>query len=87
MPKKTPWTKGKKARVAAILRAIAGDGTLSALADRLELKDRSVLTNWLKRGQVPLASIPAVLKEAPAAMAVTASMLHPDGHLIEKEST
>jgi len=79
------WSKKDRARAAGIVRQIATErGTLAALAGDLGLKDRAVLTNWLKRGQVPLEYIQPLLKLAPKHVAATPALLHPKGHLLEK---
>lgn len=85
MPK-TPWKKTDKQRVKRLIKKIAGNGTLSALADKLGLEHRSVLTNWLNRGQVPVDHIPKLLALAPATLVIQASWLHPNGHLLEKKA-
>lgn len=81
------WTKKDKARVAGIIRQIGTErGTLAAVAQDLKLKDRSVLTNWIKRGQVPLDYIQPLLALAPAHVSATPALLHPKGHLLEKQA-
>lgn len=78
------WTPKDRKRVAGIIRQIAAEhDTLAALADKLDLKDRAVVTNWLKRGQVPLEHIRPLLALAPAHVSATPAMLHPNGKLLE----
>lgn len=77
------WTPKDKKRVAGIIRQIGTEhGTLKNVADKMGLPDRAVLTNWIKRGQVPLEHIEALLKLAPPHVAATPKDLHRQGHLI-----
>lgn len=83
------WTKKHRKDAARVVRALADEaGSITKLAEKLRLSDRAVVTNWLRRGSVPLDQIGPLLAlvsretEASLGFKPTAAMLNAKGHLI-----
>ncbi|MGD9643783.1 MAG: hypothetical protein AB7V08_13710 [Elusimicrobiales bacterium] len=83
------WTKKNRKDAARVVRALADEaGSITKLAEKLKLSDRAVVTNWLRRGSVPLDQIRPLLglvtpaTETALGFKPTEAMLNAKGHLI-----
>lgn len=83
------WTKKNRKDAARVVRALADEaGSITKLAEKLKLRDRAVVTNWLRRGSVPLDQIGPLLAlvtpsvETALGFKPSAALLNAKGHLI-----
>lgn len=78
------WTKSDKSTVRRILYNIAAETSQAEFARSLGDRSRATVNNWIRRGRVPVADIPAVIRRArEIGMDVHAGQLHPDARVIE----
>lgn len=80
------WTKVDRARVGRIIDHCASKyrGGQAEMARELGLGGRAKVTNWRKRGQIPVEAHAAIIRAAKPEMAVIPAELHPDAKLLKE---
>lgn len=81
------WHEKNKKRVRAILDAITANTSQAELARQLKLTSRAIVSNWRRRGQIPLEHHAEIIKlAADVGVKATPGELNPMALLVERNA-